>query len=227
MSKIFITKAKVLKDRVEILYLKHSDAESDNDSIKKCSEESSDPPHEKLIKAFEALSIHAAVENEFVDPSEITDITTHKDENFICTGFTIQGGEEMKSIVISARKKISTGKYFGFNTPPISFKDQSDQAYEFLTELATSVKHVQNEVLLYLGGKVGKKTQTNMFDKDAAPDPVIEDVIALKRKELGLAEDETNEEFEAWRIANKVPGTAKKIKKASPKKAAKKQTEAE
>lgn len=161
MSKIHITKAKVLNEKVEVEYYQ---VEKDL-SKTETSQVHNSPPHDDLTTVFDGLAVHAALANEFIPSEEIGDIEAPDHEGlqkFKVKGFSIIGDEEDQSVIISAMKELSNGKMFGFNTVKIRLADTSDKAYQFAEQLGKVVKDCMNEVREYLNGKHGPKKQTEI-----------------------------------------------------------------
>lgn len=161
MSKIHITKAKVLNEKVEVEYYQ---VEKDL-SKTETSQVHNSPPHDDLTTVFDGLAVHAALANEFIPSEEIGDIEVPDHEGlqkFKVKGFSIIGEEPDQSVIISAMKELSNGKMFGFNTVKIRLADTSDGAYQFAEQLQKVVKDCMNEVREYLNGKHGPKKQTEI-----------------------------------------------------------------
>lgn len=200
MSTIVITKGKILKDSVEVFYVKR---DKENNATN-CNEESKAPPHPDLQSAFNSLAVHAAIIGDFIESSSIADIENPEHpllEKFVVTGFTIQGGEDMKGIILAAHKVLSTGKSLGFNTPSISFNDESPNAYERLTELFQCIETCRQELKLYLSGKHGAEAQTEIEFPEG------------ENNSDDLEDGETNDAAENARIAKGFAGAAQKGRK--------------
>lgn len=159
MSKIIITKGKLLKgDKVEIYYKKQ---DSNVSKPVNCSEENPNTPKQELRDAFAALTIHAALLAEFISTALVPDIAKANPElikDYLVTGFTITGNEDDEGVIITAHKKLKSGKTMGFNTPVTRFSDESDTAYPFMEELILAVENVCDHLVKHLEG-------------DYAPDP--------------------------------------------------------
>lgn len=160
---INITKGKLLKgDKIEVEYSKQSDIKNKPTHV---SEECSNPPHADLRKAFSNLAVHAALLGEFIAPvmiRDIEDVNPDLVSDYTVTGFTITGKDETEGVIISAQKKLKSGKTLGFNTPTTRFESEGDGAYEFIDDLATCIDFCKSELKEYLNGKYAPDPQLQM-----------------------------------------------------------------
>lgn len=166
MSKIVIEKCKILQKEVVLEYLKTESSESEP---AKCTEEQKNPPAKTFVKAMNGLIIHMAAILELIDVSAIKDIKKPTKEisealaHLCVTGFTyIAPGTDKEGVVISGNSKVSSGKVWGFNTFTIRFNDQSENAYQFMDDLKSAIKLVQDEAVKYLNGNFGPEAQQKL-----------------------------------------------------------------
>lgn len=156
MSEITITNGKILKgDKVSIEYLKPP---VNGNKPAKVSEEHSDPPHPDLKNAFKTLNLHAAMIGEFIEPRtiEVTNLDD-ADENLAAdyhvSGFTIVGEDLTEGVILSAQKKLKTGRTMGFNTPIQLFQDPLVDPYPWGDHLKICIDACKSELAEYLDGK--------------------------------------------------------------------------
>lgn len=163
---IFITKGKLLKDHCEVEYLK-----TNNEKKAECKETSKEKPHKDLTGAFSRLDIHLALIAEFVDKGKtkaIDKLRENLNGIFSVTGFTIKSDDEIKSVVLTGHKTLSTGKVLVFNTPLISESDDEEDNYFFFTDLKSNIEICQKELENYLfNGKTAPDTQLELFSSES------------------------------------------------------------
>lgn len=109
-----------------------------------------------LGTAFTKFNVHMA----FIDDAfklsgvEVSDIDSmHNDERtfqYNVTGFSITGGEDNESIVLTGIKHVSMG-HFDIKSPKISIDESS--SYKWYNELKTAADNAREEVALYKEGK--------------------------------------------------------------------------
>lgn len=125
--------------------------------------------HDDMIAAFQKLNIHLAVICEEISPSEIDienlpDVTDEtlkgkekqlakKVDSFIVSEFRIDGTGENEGVILVGTKTLSTSETVKLETPKVKF----DSTYDFVQELAAAVSECQNEVALYMNGKMKPK----------------------------------------------------------------------
>lgn len=220
MAKMFVTSGKILANKIIVLYIKHD--ENDNDEISVIKEESASVPHSTLKKALQALAPHAAILSEFLHQDSIEDIKKPSEKiatEFHINGFAISGGELMKGVVITAQKKLSNGKVFGFNTPYLLFGDESDEAYTYEAELISALKKIQTEFISFLNGKRGKAEQPKM-DFGAQQDTEIPSEDKDAGKSLKSKPRSSNKATEA--LSENINKAKKKVTKKAAKRTNKK-----
>jgi hypothetical protein len=158
MSKITITKAKLLKgDKLEIEFTR---LDKGDEKPTECFEKHTSPPKDSLRDAFAALSVHAAIINEFIvvkDNKEFENIDTSKHaeqlKKFTTTGITIHHpGEDEEGVTLTAYKELKSGKIFVFNTNMIVFTAEGENAYPYVEDLMSCVDACRDEVTEYLNG---------------------------------------------------------------------------
>lgn len=153
-----IKKAKI-KSRLFLSYeyvVKEKDVENKNST-------SSDAPiHEDLQNAFDSLIPHLVhiCEEEILNSVSALEVE-RLISKYKVTGITISGSDDMEGVVISGYKTLASEKVVNFNTP---FQKFSDDEYLFSTDLYNSVGILKTEVLEYMDGKQGTKSQVGTFD---------------------------------------------------------------
>jgi len=167
---IFITKGKLLKDHCEVEYIK-----TNNEKKAECKETSKEKPHADLINAFDRLDVHLALIAEFIDRGKaktIDKLRENLNDLFSVTGFTVKSDDEIKSVVLTGHKTLSTGKVLIFNTPLVSESDEEEDNYFFFQDLRQCIEICQTELQNYLfNGKTAPDSQLELsFDdkKDEA-----------------------------------------------------------
>ena len=164
MSKINITKAKVLNKEIAISYYVL------NEEGKKIKYEVTDnsEPHKDLKDSMDSLSAHAAFIAEFIDANEFKSAKKSKGvlEKYPVKGFSLSG-EDNDNIMINAQKQLSTGEMLGFNTPSRSLDTEAEEPYPFAEDLQKYLDKCIDELREYLNGKHAPKPQLAMeFDEN-------------------------------------------------------------
>lgn len=153
-----IKKAKI-KSRLFLSYeyvVKEKDVENKNST-------SSDAPiHEDLQNAFDSLIPHLV---HICEEETLNSVSALEVERLISkykvTGITISGSDDTEGVVISGYKTLASEKVVNFNTP---FQKFSDDDYPFSSDLYNSVGILKTEVLEYMDGKQGTKSQVGTFN---------------------------------------------------------------
>lgn len=168
MSEIKIIKAKLLKgDKVEIDFTQKSNSE---EKPANCSLEQEGAPRKELRNAMAALAPHAALFCEFVPKpksKKFDDVDPELFNDFSVSGFTIvsnKNGDE--GVILTARKTLSTGITFGWNTPTIPFDSEEDASYPFGQELSDAIDVCLDEFREYINGVRAEDPQLKMELQD-------------------------------------------------------------
>lgn len=166
---IVITKGKILgrdtkTEKIEIAYTRKV-----KDAIEPStgSEELKVKCHPDLKTSIDALRVHAALLGEFIAEVMVPDIENVNEDlikDFTVTGFTIVTDKnENESVILTASKKLRTGKVMGFNTPAEMLLIKENDGYPFMEELIEALENSQAEFLAYYNGeKLGTAKQTSL-----------------------------------------------------------------
>lgn len=167
MSKIVISKGKILKD--DVVNITYTETRSSVSKPAHIAYEGEDTPHPDLKNAFLKLVIHAALLGEFISASKVSDIEKVDPElisDFKVSGFSLSG-TELDQVIITGQKTLKSGKVMGFNTPVTRFADDSDNAYQFMEELQSAIDECCDRLIDYLNGKYGNPIQPELgFEKE-------------------------------------------------------------
>lgn len=140
------------------------------------------PVHDDMKSAFRRLNGHLAVICEEVPASDIKDIdkvlcrpegTSPEDYEkslkgldkklyaFVVTGISFEGTGENEGVVLTGKKKLSTGAWLMLTAPKITWEDN----YDFMNELRISADDIKHEVEEYMNGKQAPKIeQGDLFE---------------------------------------------------------------
>lgn len=193
MSKIIITKAKILKgDKVEIDY---NQINSQDATPAEISDKRKDKPHKDLRDAFNKLIIHAVLIAEFMPKSNVIaeDFENYKKlyekyfpilKDYNVSGFSIVGDNE--GVIITAQRTLTSGKVMGFNTPIERFEDEGEYAYQFIDHLIEVIDTCKDELREYLNGKVSEeiKPPELPFAEPVTNMQVVEDLTKQDDSEI-------------------------------------------
>lgn len=136
--------------------------------------------HSDLRFAFRNLVPHFVLLSESIPENKIKDFfTTDKPHvksemiekhmsDYTVFGVTIKDKEEGKGVVLSATRKLKSGKYITINAPYTCFSD-NDGDYDYNVELAKGIDKLVQETNQYMNGKAGSEIdpdQEEMFKED-------------------------------------------------------------
>jgi hypothetical protein len=130
--------------------------------------------HEDMINAFAKLKVHLAIADDafkhlFDELPSIDELKDHEIVNeFIITGFKIQGSEEDEGYTLIGEKYVTLGA-ISLDTPKITSR------YQYYDELKEDIGVARNEVELYLTiGKCAPRDDDEEEDKSQLKFPFDE-----------------------------------------------------
>jgi hypothetical protein len=161
---IEIKKAKI-KNR---LFLSYEYVAKENNVENKIKQDSDAPIHDDLQITFDALIPHLV---HICEEEVIKSVSELEIERLLpkykVTEVTISGSDDTEGVVISGYKTLASEKTVNFNTP---FQKYSDENYPFASKLYESVGLLRTEVLAYMEGKQGKRSEVGTFNFDEDDD---------------------------------------------------------
>lgn len=169
------------------------------------------PVHNDMKLAFRKFNNHLAVICEEVKASAIKDIdkllerpeVMHPDDyekslkgldaelyRFVVISVTSEGTGENEGVILSGKKKLSTGDWLMLTTPKITWESN----YDFINELRIATDDLIHEVGEYMDGKRAPVVeQIDMFEPDEEDDITRSDItISVNGKEKKLSRKAKN-----------------------------------
>lgn len=176
-----ITSAKIKKNNSLKVSFKRNGANVDEDHPEVADAE--------LLIKFNALCIHFGLMGYFIRHELVPDIRGYDGkliEDITIHGFTIGGPDDGRGIQLFGHVLLPNKKAMNVTLPFYKFDDESPNSYEFMEELIEDLEALQDEIILYLGGKhapaVTKapvdKSQTKIDFPEGDDDPITKAQVA-------------------------------------------------